>query len=58
MQSHQRQMGHSEEFSLNVVHWRREWQTILVFLLQESHEQYEKVNDMIPEDESFRLESV
>ena len=25
-----------------MVHWRREWQTSPVFLLQELHEQYEK----------------
>ena len=27
----------------NVVHWRREWQSISAFLPGESHEQYEKV---------------
>ena len=25
-----------------MVHWRREWQTTLVFLVREPHEQYEK----------------
>jgi len=29
MQGHPRWMGHSGEFSQNVVHWRREWQIIL-----------------------------
>ena len=58
MQGHPRQMGHSEEFSLNVVHWRREWQTIPVFLPQGPHEQYEKAKDIMPEDEPSRLESV
>ena len=42
MQGHPRQTGHSGEFSQNVVHWRREWQTTSVFLPQESHEQHEK----------------
>ena len=38
----QRQMGYSEEFWQNVVHWRKEGQLILVFLPREPHEQYEK----------------
>ena len=58
MQGHPRQMGHSKEFSLNVVHWRREWQTISVFVPQEPHEQYEKAKDMMPENEPSRLENV
>ena len=36
------QTGHGGEFWQNVVHWRREWQTISVFLPWECHEQYEK----------------
>ena len=28
--------------SQNMVHWKREWQTILILLPWESHEQYEK----------------
>ena len=39
---HPRHMGHNEEFSQNLVHWRREWQTTQAFLLRELHEQYEK----------------
>ena len=42
MQGHSRQTGYSEEFWQNVVHWRREWQTIPVFLLREPYEQYEQ----------------
>ena len=30
------------EFTLYVVHWRREWQATSVFLPWEPHEQYEK----------------
>ena len=37
-----RWMGHAGEFWQNMVHWRREWQTTLVFLPWEPHEQYEK----------------
>ena len=51
MQSHPRWMGHSGEFWQNVVHWRREWQTILVSLLQEPHEQFERQKDITEEDE-------
>ena len=35
-------MDYSREFSQNIVHWRRDWQTTPDFLLQEPHEQYEK----------------
>ena len=36
-------MGCGGEFWQNMVHWRREWQTISVFLPWEPHEQYEYV---------------
>ena len=39
---HPGRAGHGEEVWQNVVHWRREWQTTLVFLPREPHEQYEK----------------
>ena len=52
------QLGHGQEFWQNVVHWRREWQTTSVFLLQEPHEQYEKQQDTIAEDEPSRLVAV
>ena len=42
MQGHPRRTGQSEEFRQNTIHWKREWQTTPVFLLQEPHEQYEK----------------
>ena len=47
MQLHPRWTDHNGEFWQNVVHWRRELQTIPVFLPQELYEQYEKakVND-------------
>ena len=32
--------------------WKREWQTISVFLPQEPHEQYEKQKDMTLADET------
>ena len=38
-------MGHGGEFWENVVHQRREWQTISVFLPWQSHEQYEKAKN-------------
>ena len=34
-----------------MVHWRREWQTTLVFLPWEPHEQYEKANNRTVKDE-------
>ena len=37
-----RPMGRGGEVWQNVVHWRREWQTISVFLPWEPHGQYEK----------------
>ena len=42
VQGYPRWMGHTGEFWQNTFHWRREWQTISVFLPWESHEQYEK----------------
>ena len=39
---HPRRMGHGGEVWQNVVHWRREWQTISVFLPWEPHEQHGK----------------
>ena len=51
-------MGHSEELCQNIVHWRRKWQTTPVFLLQEPHEQYEKVKRYTLEDELRKLEGV
>ena len=41
IQGHPRQMGHSGDFLQNTVHWRRECQTMPVFLSQKLHEQYE-----------------
>ena len=49
-----RWMGHGGEVWLNVVHWRREWQTTSVFLPWEPHEQYEKANDRILKEEPSR----
>ena len=42
MQGHTLQTDDSEEFWQNMVHCRREWQTIPVCLQREYHEQYEK----------------
>ena len=44
-------MGHGGEFWQNVVHWRREWQTITVFLPWEPHEQCEKEKDRTLKEE-------
>ena len=38
MQGHPRQLGYSGEFWQNMVHCKREWQTILVVLPWEPHE--------------------
>ena len=37
VQGYPRQIGHSEEFWQNMVHWRRKWQTTTVFLPGEPH---------------------
>ena len=58
MQGHPTQMGHSEEFGQNVTHWRRKRQPIPVSLLQKPHESMKRQNDMTPEDELRRSESV
>ena len=42
LQSHPRWMSQNGEFWQNVVHWRRKWQPIPVFLPGEAHGQYEK----------------
>ena len=42
LELHPRRTGHGAEFWKNMVHWRREWQTILAFLSSELHKQYEK----------------
>ena len=42
--THPRQMGHGGDFWQNAVQWRRQWQTTLVFLPWEPHEQYKKGN--------------
>ena len=42
MPGHPRQMGHSEEFWQNVVHWRREWQPTPIFLAGKPNRQYDK----------------
>ena len=39
--------GHGGKVWQNVVHWRQEWQTTLVFLPWEPQEQYERQNDRI-----------
>ena len=41
-----------------MVHWRREWQTTPVFLLQEPHEQYEKAKRYDTGSWAPRLEGV
>ena len=48
---HPRWEGHGREVWQNVVHWRRKWQTTSVFLIQESHEQYERQKDRTLSDE-------
>ena len=41
-----------------MVHWRREWQTTLAFLLGEPHEQYEKAKIYYTERETPHLVNV
>ena len=40
-------MGHGGEFCQNVVHWRREWQTISEFLLENPMNSMKRQNDRI-----------
>ena len=42
VQGYPRWMGHTGEFWQNMIHWRREWQTISVYFLWEPHELYKK----------------
>ena len=42
VQSHPRRTGHGGKFWQNMALWRKEWQTTLVCLPWELHEQYEK----------------
>ena len=51
---HPRWMGHGGEVWQNVVHWRREWQTVSVFLPWEPQEQYDKQKDRTLKDELLR----
>ena len=48
---HPGRAGHGGEVWQHVVHWRREQQTISVFLPWEPHEQYEKAKDRILKEE-------
>ena len=47
-----------ESSEKNMVHWRREWQTTLVFLQWESHEQYKKAKGYDTKRWAPRLEGV
>ena len=38
--------GHSGEFWQHMIHWRREWQTTLVYLLWVPHELYKKATEI------------
>ena len=38
--------GHSGEFWQNMIYWRREWQTTLVYLLWVPHELYKKATEI------------
>ena len=55
MQDHPRWTDHSGEFSQNMIHWRREWQSTLT-----SHENpincIKRQKDMTPKDELTRSE--
>ena len=44
-------MGHGGEFCQNVVHWRREWQTISEFLLENPMNSMKRQKDMTLKDE-------
>ena len=46
MQGHPRQTSQSREFWQNVIHWRREWQTTLAYLLWEPHELYKRTKSI------------
>ena len=51
MWGYPRWMCHGGEVWQNVVHWRREWQTVSVFLPWEPQEQYDKQKDRTLKDE-------
>ena len=48
-------MSHGGEFWQNVVHKRRELQTMLIFLSWEPHELYERQKDRALKDELCKL---
>ena len=51
IQGHARWTGHGVELWQNMVHWKKEWQSTPVFLLQEPHKDYEKVKKKKKEEE-------
>ena len=51
MWGHPRWRGHVGEVRQNVVHWRREWQTALVFLPSEPMNSMKRQNDRILKEE-------
>ena len=58
MQGHLRQMGHSEEFWQDSCPLEEGMQTAPVFLLYESHDQYERQKDMTPKNETPKVRGV
>ena len=48
-------MGHGGEFWQNVLHWRREWQTTSVFLLENPTNSMKRQKDRTLKDEVPRL---
>ena len=58
MQGHPKWTGHGGKFWQNAVHWKREWQTTPVFLLQDPMNSMKGQTDMTLEDEPLRLEGV
>ena len=51
MWSHPRWKGHGGEVWKNVVHWRREWQTTSVFLIENPMNGMKRQNDRILKEE-------
>ena len=58
MQGHLRQMGHSEEFWQNMVHWKKECKPLQYSCLKNPIDSMKRQKDMIWEDEPPGSESV
>ena len=58
MQGHSKCTDNSEEFSQNLVHWRKKWQPTPIFLLRDPMESMKRQKDITPEDEPHRSSGI